>query len=812
MNTRRQTLTNQTDRNQFIDFREILKKYIYHWPIFLLGILIAVAAGLAYLRTANTVYELTSTILVKDEKKTSEQKVALPELQQSTSPKNAETEIEIIRSKDLISQVVDSLQLWTSYKTKKGLQTVDLYETAPVKFVLLNKTGILNSNKLNVLIKSKNSFQVTNLSGQPLTVDFGKEVRNSFGSWTLQSTPFTDQYIGSEITIDLNDPDLVSNNYLKALDAHLLDKSSPTIGLFITDEVAKRGEDFLNDLVKYYNRAAYIEEKRKTKSTIDFIDNRLASLTGELNRAESNVAGYRSSQGLTDISTQVKADLESSQANQSKLNDVNVQLGVIEELERYVNSPSTNESIPATMGISDPGLNSSIEKLSQLQLKKTSLLAITPPGNPVFEPINKQIEATKGSIKETIRGLKKSLISTKAGLETFKNNFQTSIKTLPGQERQVVDMKRQSSIKENLYVYLLQKREELALSYASTFVDARVVDKANISDIKWPRKSVVMAIALLCGLGFPIVIISSRNSIYNKITSRRDIANVTDVPIIGELSYESDQKNSIVVNKIHHLVGEQFRALRTNLHYLHLNKKPLSLLEPNVHKEIALTGTYGYAVSDNEHKGRVTLLTSSVSKEGKSFVSSNLAASLAASGKKTVLLEMDLRKPKVSGIFNLVKDHPGITEFLQYNDIPVQDIVQATNIDNLNVIGAGHIASEPAELLEKERLSELIANLRGRYDEIVIDTPPAHLVTDSLIIAREADISLYVIRQGHTGKEELNFIKEVYETEKLPNMNIVFNGITKNKYGYGYNYDNSYYNEGQRKSMKVAWRNLLSRF
>lgn len=634
-----------------------------------------------------------------------------------------------------------------------------------------------------------------NMAGQKQTFLFNQVVKSAFGSWTLKPTAYLNQFIGAGLTIKLQDPEVVTNNYLKTLDVHLLDKLAPTIGLFLVDEVPQRGKDFLNRLVEAYNEAASDEEKRTTRSTIEFIDNRLSSLTGELNHAEKQVEGYRSSQGLTDISSQTKVYLENVQSNDAQLNEVNVQLNVIDGIERYVNSPSVNASAPATIGITDPALNSLIEKLSRLQLQKSALLATTPEGNPVFEPINQQIALTRSSIKETVKGIKSALLNSKKELQSVNHKTESSIKDIPVLERQFVGMKRQQSIKENLYIYLLQKREELALSYASTFSDARIVDQANTGDVKWPKTSLVVAIALLCGIGLPFFIIYFRDSIGNKITDRRDIEAVLDVPILGELSYEEVKNEVIVITNKQRLIGEQFRALRTNLNYLHQNTR--GAIEPDGSLK---TGK----------RGRVTLLTSSVSKEGKSFVSANLAASFAASGGKTVILEMDLRKPKISVAFNLPSNHPGISEFLS-SEVTVDSIIQTPgNIPNLDIIGSGEIPAAPSELLESDRLVVLIAELKERYDNIIIDTAPLHLVTDAMIIAKVADVSLYLIMQGYTDKDELKFIREIYESDKLPNMSIVFNGIKRNKYGYGYHYDNSYYNEGPAES-KFTWKQIASR-
>lgn len=768
---------------RFLDIRTVLAKYTYHWPLFVIGLLLALLVAYAYIKLANPVYEISATILVKDEKKVPKEKSALQELDQSSSPKNAETEIQILKSDNLINRVVVDLQLWVNYKLKGTFTNDDIYKTAPVNISFLQPPAIVKEQIIDVIIKDKNRFETTDINGDKRTYSFNTIVSDKLGKWMLRSTPYTKQYIGSTIKIAINDPEKVTNNYLKSIDVHLLDKATPTIGLFVDDEVPERGKNILNHLIRSYNEATYDEEKRTTASTIEFINKRLASLTGELNTAEKDVEGYRSSQGLTDINSQSQVYLQNVQTNDIKLNEVNVQLNVIEGIERYVNSTSDNENAPATIGISDPALNSLIEKIAQLQLKRSALLATTPIGNPVFEPLDRQIATTKTAIKQTIQSIKSSLLATKRELQSFNNKFESSIKDIPGQERQFVGMKRQQTIKENLYVYLLQKREEVSLSYASTLADARIVDKANVNDLVWPKTPLILAIALIIGLGVPFLIIYIRLALQNKITGKRDIEGAVDARILSEFSQHDAGR--AIINDGNSVVSEQFKYLRTNLHYLHQNVKGA---------------------------GRVTLITSSVSNEGKSFISSNLAVSMANTGRKVIILEMDLRKPTVLEIFNTTRDNPGISDFLA-SDISIDKIIQhSTTISGLDFIGSGPIPPNPSELLERDKLEQLMLSLREKYDDILIDTPPLHLVTDTLLIARIADVSLYVVRQGHTSKDELEFIREVYEDNKLPKMNIIFNGVATGKYGYGYNYDTSYYTAQKAKpALPTMWKLFLER-
>jgi len=340
---------------------------------------------------------------------------------------------------------------------------------------------------------------------------------------------------------------------------------------------------------------------------------------------------------------------------------------------------------------------------------------------------------------------------------------------VPGQNREFTSLQRIQESKENIYKFLLEKHEQVALRYASSVSDSEVVDDAHAGKVKWPLPSAVYGLALFLGLALGALVLFIRENLDDLITSRKQIEDETDVPILGELAFQ-DTDSQIVVSqeRSKFAIGEQFRVLRTNLFYLH----------------------------GNNDSGRVTLFTSSISGEGKSFVSSNLAVTLAYASRKTIILEMDLRKPKVSINFGLSPEHLGISDFLAEKVTDINKLIRPSGIDGLDVLSCGNILPNPSELLEKEKLDELIASLKELYDDIIIDSPPIHLVTDALIIARVADTSLYVVRQGYTHKYELDFINEINESSRFSKFTIIFNGVKRNSFGYegyGYNYYNSSY-------------------
>jgi capsular exopolysaccharide synthesis family protein len=395
------------------------------------------------------------------------------------------------------------------------------------------------------------------------------------------------------------------------------------------------------------------------------------------------------------------------------------------------------------------------------------MMATTPEQNPIFIPLNKQIATLQEGIKERVRTIRSSLIATKNRLSSYNSNIDTKIRDIPNQDRQSKSLSRTSDIKGQLYTYLLQKREEISLRYASSVSDAQIVDDAHAGPMQWPKPMIIYVMACVIGLGIPAGIIYGRDSFDVQITNRKQIEDAIAIPILGELSFQ-ESSTPIVISQGRgkFAIGEQFRVLRTNLYHVH----------------------------NNNDSGRVTIFTSSTGGEGKSFVSANLAVTLAYASRKTVILEMDLRKPKISLTFGLPMERTGISNYLDGEPLKIEDMIQPSGIPGLDVLGCGSILPNPSELLEKTKLDELILALRKMYDDVIIDTPPIHLVTDALIISRVADASLYIMRQGYTQKAELDFIKEINLEKRLPKLNIIFNGIKRDKYGYGYNYDNSYYN------------------
>lgn len=781
-------LQDQTE-GQKIDLRAYFRKYLFHWPVFVVGLILCLSIGFLYLRYATPVYMVNSTLLIKDDKKggAAAGSDILNDLDVFGSSKVVDNEIEIFKSKTLMRKVVDRLNLMITYKAAGRVIDSDVYNKRPVQIGVVAIDSIWYGKTLSLTIPNANTYELTDpLSGKIFRGSLNTLQRNSFGIYKVIKLPGST--LNENLTITVEDPDLVVDRYLSLLTLALTSKQSTVLNLSLQTTVPQRGKDVLNTLIQVYNEASLTDKNRTTQSTIQFIDDRLKLISGELTEVEKDVEGFKSSRGLTDISNDANLYLDNVKTNDAKISEVNLQLSVINDIQRYINSSSIQEKLPSTLGINDPVLLNQINQLSELQLQRDKLLATTTADNPLVQPITKQIETTRAGIKTNIENISSSLQNTKDNLEGNSNQYLGSIKKLPGQERQLISIKRQQTIKETLYLYLLQKKEEAALSYASAVADSRIVDPAFYvkSPIK-PKKPLIVLVSFILGLLLPIGYVYAKDALTNKIQKNTDISNLTSAPILGEIFFNDNDGTIVVDAKSRTAIAEQFRSIRTNMQFLH-------------------------GRSDDK-KGKVTLLTSSMSGEGKSFVTSNLATAMAISGKKTVLLELDLRKPKVSKYLSLV-NKTGLSNYL-IGKAEIEQIIQPSGVhSNFFVIGSGPIPPNPAELLIHKEIEILIEYLKSHFDEIFIDTPPIGLVTDAQILARLADSTLYLVRQDVTFKDQVKNLEILYRSKKFPKINVIFNGIKaggKFGYGYGNGYGYGYYSD-DIKAKEFRLKDILKRF
>ena len=780
----------ETEEPEF-DLQEYLRRYLRYWYLFPIFVGLALTAAYFYLQITQPVYNTSATLLIKDEKKgmgggNSE---ILEELAQFSGSKLVENEIEVLSSLTLIAQVVENLGLGVVYEAKDGLRTVDLYKATAIVVTPNILTEYAYTSPMTIHVEDSLHFR---LNGEETIRPFGQRLVNEWGQFVVTRADSIEDAGYTDIDVHFHDLAGMAENVQGRLSVQQPNVKSTVLELSLEDTSPRRGRDILNTLLDVYVQSNLNDKNREASNTLKFIEDRLGLLTGELGDVEGEVATYKSSRGLTDIGSEAQIFLENIQENDSKLNEVNNQMQVLESVDAFVDA-NGGTSAPATYMINDPVLVSLLSRLTDLQLQQERYARTTQAGNPLLETVNTQIASTKQAVRENLQNLRRGLAVTKQNLESINTRFSAGLRTIPQKEREYVGIKRQQTIKENLYLYLLQKREETALAYASTVTDSRLVDspKTSFLPVK-PKRSIIWLGALAAGGILPLLLVNLLFMLNNTVQRRDEIEAATRTSILGEIglmrsTQKSQDDERIIRMTSRSAVSEQFRALRTNLQYL------------------------------GDGSCRTLLFTSSIGGEGKSFVTVNLGASLAYADKKVIIVGLDLRKPALHHRLGVSNDRGVTNYFVGQGQLP--SLIQTTQVHpNLDVLVSGPVPPNPSELLSNGRLPELLGELRQQYDYILIDAPPFGLVTDAAIIAEHTDATLYVVRFNYSLRDHLKRIAELQRTKRFANLSIIFNGVNYGAgYGYGYGYGGygyGYYDdekEGKMRSFAHRMRRMVGK-
>ena len=760
--------------NNTPNLRAVLMRYARHWKWFILSVLLMGGAAYAYLLFQTPIYKVQTSLLIKDDKKGLSEDNILKEMDIFTPKKVIENETEILKSYALMDKVVGSLGLDVQYFQPTNTVKKAIYDQAPVRILVEKATPLLYETELTLTVADAKTVRINEVSypvNQSVQTPYGR--LRVFARRPLRATsePLLVQVSPRQATVD---------GYQKNLIVEASSKASTVLLMTLQDAVPRRGEAVLNELISNYNRAAIIDKNIVAANTLNFIEERLRLIAGELTTVEKGVESYKSAEGITDLSSQAQVFLETVKENDTQLNQATIQLGVIGDIERYVASKTNDRGVaPATLGVSDPVLIGLVGKVSELELQRDQLSRTTSPNSPILQSLESQITATKTSLAENIRGIKQMLTGTQQKLRSTNRQLENQIRTIPHKERALVNITRQQSIKNNLYTYLLEKREETALSYASTVADSRTIDPPRSSSLPIkPVRSTVFLLFGLLGLLLPVGVLAARDALNDRVSRRSDIEDASQVPILGEIMASRNVDPLIMVSGKRSIIAEQIRTLRTNLQFLR----------------------------SNPTDSQVVLFTSSISGEGKSFLSLNLGASLALVDRPTVILEMDLRKPKLHSILDM-PNTAGITNYL-IQEASLDDILRPIEgFPNYHIITCGPLPPNPAELLSSPRLEELFAELRQRFAYIIVDSPPIGLVTDAQLIAPHVDATMFMVRHDHTPKAYLRMIDNLWKEHRFQRLNLILNCVGGSEsYQYGYSYG-GYYEEAN-KPAKSAIRKL----
>lgn len=583
-----------------------------------------------------------------------------------------------------------------------------------------------------------------------------------------------------KLKVTISKPTAVAIGYSSALTIEPTSKTSTIAAVSLKNTNVQRAIDFINDLIAVYNIDTNTEKNEVAQKSADFIEERIGIINNELGTTENELAAFKQRAGLTDLSSDAQLALQESSKYEQQYAENATQINLVTYLRDYINNPDNNdEVIPANVGLSDVNLASAIEKYNNLVVERKRLLRTSSESNPAIINLNTGIEAMRHNVKTTVNSVLKGLQITRNNIDRQSRKYESRISNAPKQEQEFMTISRQQEIKATLYIMLLQKREENAITLAATANNGRIIEEPIPGDIVSPKGKLIYIIALVIGIGIPISIIYLLNLLRFRIEGHTDVEKLTTVPIIGDIPLTDAGKNGTptiaVRENDNNIMAETFRSLRTNLLFI---------------------------MGDPDKK--VILVTSTISGEGKTFMASNLAVSLALLGKKVILVGLDIRKPGLNKIFHLSHKEKGITQYLaapQSTDLHA--LIQPSGItSNLDLLLGGPIPPNPTELLARQSLEDTISTLRKEYDYIVLDTAPIGMVTDTLILSRVADASIYVCRADYTHKTDYQLINELQEHHRLPNLCTVVNGIDmkKKKYGYYYGYGKygKYYGYGKK--------------
>ncbi len=769
-----------------LSLRELIEQYTQYWYLFVIGVLITLVLAFLYLRYTPPLYQSKATIIIKEEKSQSPLEMAafsqFGSFLSRFKNNQIENELAIFNSKRLISETVKELQLNIKYEVVGNIKTSELYGYKPfeIKYQSFNEDFNQAVPILYFKILSDNEFH---LESEDLniatTFNFGEQIELSFGVITalpnLADAEKFEGYINKTILVSYNSVEQVALGFQEGVNILNTDGKSNVVELSIQTQNKEKGQDFLNELVRQYNKDAVQDRNEIAKKTSAFIESRLQIITKELDSVESGKEDFKSSNRLTDIQAEAQITLENASEFNKRQLDVSTQMELSNTMIDYIKNSSPDELLPSNIGISNESVGSAVNNFNELILYRNKLLQSSTSKNPVVKSVNEQINQMRSNILQSLENSRNGLRIAMKDLNMQENIISSKISQVPAKEKIFRGIERQQTIKEQLYLFLLQQREEASIALAATADRAKIVDSAyGPEQPVSPKKPIIYLGALLAGLLVPFGGIYSFYLLSTKVKNRKDVENhLKTISIIGEIPKIQKGESELIQFNDRSIMAEAYRILRTNLQYLFINK-----------------------LEENE-KGKTLIVTSTIKGEGKTFVAFNLALTLALTGKKVVLVGADIRNPQLQRYLpEHLKSKKGLTEYIVYDDLELADVVaQSDYNENLSIVLSGAIPPNPAELLLQKRTTTFVEALKKEYDYIIMDTAPSMLVTDTVLINKLADITLYVVRAGYTDKRLLDFPQDAIADGRLANVAMVLNNVDLNNFGYGNKYGYAYARE-----------------
>ena len=763
--------------NEEINLKDQLNLYLRYWPWFLISVLLILSLAFLYLKYTSENYRTQATILIKDEQNSSLSELAAFEDLGLTggglSSSDLENEVEILKSKKLLTQVVKDLDLNIRYFFEGDIVSKEVFIDRPFTVKMLQgEEELKNIKELLITPVSLTEFDLLEANKSKKRYSYGKKVQLNNITITLVPEASLPYFIeqGNDFKVTLSYDDVVVLDLQENLAVQATTKNSSVISLSLVSPIRNKSEAIINRLISAYNDDAIDDQNLVSKNTAEFIDKRLDIITQELDSVESNKVNFKQENRLTDIQTEGQLFLENASEYEKRSLDVSTKLELTNNMIDYLEDGSNKELLPSNLGITeDDAMAQSIQNYNELIMERNRLLRSSTEKNPVVVSLTNQIAELRSNVLQSLNTARSTLRVTSQDLSSQSGRIGSRISQIPGVEKQFRGIERQQSIKEALYLFLLQKREETAISLAVTTPKAKIVDRAY-SSLKpvSPKPKIVYLGSLVAGLLIPFLFVYTRNLLDTKIHNRSDIENaLPGIPILGEIPQINSKESDLIETNDRSMLAESFRILRTNLSYFTKTK---------------------------EGSKQVIYVTSTIKGEGKTFTSFNLGLTLTSTGKKVLLIGADLRNPQLHRYLGSKDAGIGLSEYLHDETIVPSAIINKLEIKGhkIDLMLSGRIPPNPAELLMSDRYEELLESQKSVYDIIIVDTAPTMLVTDTLLISQYADLTIYVSRAEYTEKKLLQYPKELRVDGKLKNIAFVVNDVNYANFGYGTKYGYSY--------------------
>lgn len=750
---------------QEVDIKALLANYLRYWYLFVGVLIVCLIGAFLHIRYNTTPqYYVSCTLLIKEDNSNYSFSREVPGGMGSLGVnKSIGNEMVILRSRNLMKRVLFELGLNTSYFVEGRFQDVEVFQDdLPISLVITSLDSSAFGKSIKIRGMDNNSFGLVEHDHTGKEVysshKFGQIIRKDYATFTVIGS--SDIPFSKDIIVQFHDVSKLAGKYSDMLSIELESKEANVLRLGLTDVIPQRSVMILNKMVEVYNKETIEDKNQVELSTVKFLDDRIAFLSTELADVEKDVEQYKMQNSLTDVGSNAQIYFQTASEYNKELGNFELQLDIISSLEDYV-SKGELKLVPSSLNIPDATLNNLIQKFNELQLERQRMLRTSQPNSSLVLNIDDQLSNLRLNIQENLKNIKNGLVITRDNLLSTSAHFQSKIRQVPSIERELLEINRQQSVKQAIYLFLLQKREEAGLALAANISHSRVIDEASPEAYPFNRNSsTIYLTAAIFGILIPLGIIYAKDQLNDKITSRREVERLIDVPILGEVGHSDNSGTLQIKEGDHSVIAETFRLVRANLNFTSLGKE-----------------------------NKVILVTSSHSGEGKSFFSINFGASLALSGKSVAILDFDLRRPSLLKSLG-IPEEVGLTDYLVSDDLSVNSLfVPIKEVSGLFVIGAGTIPPNPAELMMSPKVEYLIDDLSLRFDHIIIDSSPVGQVADSFSIARYAHSTLLIVRYNYSFKSQLGLLQDIYQNKKLNHPMIVLNDAKKengHEYGYGY--------------------------